>query len=182
MVRAEDVISMYQRLLANGIRVWLTGGWGIDALLGEQTRPHKDLDVFMLLDDILHMRRLLEQDGYVLEDLWEENCLAVDTLGNETDTAFFLQDADGRQLDVHAIRLDDSGNALPAWQEADGFIVKKQDLAGKGWIAGFAVQCITPEMQMICHAGYAVPDKQLHDLELLHEKFGVEILCHRSKT
>jgi lincosamide nucleotidyltransferase A/C/D/E len=42
MVSAQDVISIYQRLMAAGIQVWLTGGWGIDALLGEQTRPHKD--------------------------------------------------------------------------------------------------------------------------------------------
>ena len=41
MVRAEDVVSIYRSLSANNIQVWLTGGWGIDALLGEQTRPHK---------------------------------------------------------------------------------------------------------------------------------------------
>ena len=41
-------------------------------------------------------------------------------------------------------------------------------------IAGFAVQCITPESQMLCHTGYELPDKQLRDLELLHIKFGVE--------
>jgi hypothetical protein len=45
MVRAEDVIRIHQSLSVNGIQVWLTGGWGIDALLGEQTRQHKDLDI-----------------------------------------------------------------------------------------------------------------------------------------
>jgi hypothetical protein len=29
-------------------------------------------------------------------------------------------------------------------------------------------------MQMLCHTGYELPDKQLRDLELLHERFGVE--------
>ena len=37
MFLAEDVISLYKRLLTDGYQVWLTGGWGIDALLGEQT-------------------------------------------------------------------------------------------------------------------------------------------------
>ena len=37
MVRAEDVISIYQSLSANKIQVWLTGGWGIDALLQEMS-------------------------------------------------------------------------------------------------------------------------------------------------
>lgn len=59
MVRAQDVISLYQLLLANGIQAWITGGWGIDALLGKQTRPHKDLDVIMLLNDLIWMRASL---------------------------------------------------------------------------------------------------------------------------
>ncbi len=28
-----------------GITVWMDGGWGVDALLGTQTRPHRDLDI-----------------------------------------------------------------------------------------------------------------------------------------
>lgn len=58
-VRAKDAISIYQTLLAKDIRVWLTGGWGIDALLREQTHPHKDLDLIMLVDDVVRMRDFL---------------------------------------------------------------------------------------------------------------------------
>jgi lincosamide nucleotidyltransferase A/C/D/E len=173
MVRAEDVISIYQRLLDNGIQVWLTGGWGIDALLREQTRPHKDLDAIMLLDDVVRMRELLGCDGYGLKELWSENRWVVDAHGVETATAFVLQDSEGRELDAHAMRLDDRGNGLPAW-EAEGFVLKRQNLAGKGMISGFAVRCLSPEMQVLCHMGYELPDKQLRDLERLHEKFGVE--------
>ncbi len=32
-------------LAAEGIVGWVDGGWGVDALLGEQTRPHADLDL-----------------------------------------------------------------------------------------------------------------------------------------
>src|SRR5438477_4113231 len=28
-----------------GCRFWLEGGWGVDALVGRQTRPHRDLDI-----------------------------------------------------------------------------------------------------------------------------------------
>ncbi|MDY6878170.1 MAG: hypothetical protein SWK90_18460 [Chloroflexota bacterium] len=173
MVHAEDVISIYQRLLDNGIRVWLTGGWGIDALLREQTRPHKDLDVIMLLDDVVRMHELLGRDGYGLKEIWSENLWVVDAHGVETATAFVLQDPEGREFDAHAMCLDDRGNGVPAW-EAEGFIFRSQDLAGEGMIAGFSVQCLTPEMQVLCHTGYELPDKQLRDLELLHEKFSVE--------
>jgi len=174
MVHAEDVISIYKCLSANGIQVWLNGGWGIDALLGEQTRPHKDLDVIMLLNDVVRMRELLGRDGYGLKELWSENRWAIDAHGIETATAFVLQDSEGREVDAHAMCLDDRGNGVPAWEEAEGFIFKREDLAGKGLIAGFAVRCITSEKQMLCHTGYELPDKQLRDLELLHDKFGVE--------
>jgi lincosamide nucleotidyltransferase A/C/D/E len=172
MITADDAINIYHRLLDNNIQIWLVGGWGIDALLGEQTRPHKDLDVIMPVDDVERMCELLSHDGYKLGYLWEENLWTVDAHGAKTATAFVLQDAEGRELDAHAMRLDTEGNGIPAW-DAEGRILKRQDLAGEGVIAGVTVPCFTPEMQMACHTGYELPDKHLRDLEQLHEKFGV---------
>lgn len=173
MVTAEDVIKIYKRLSTNGIQVWLTGGWGIDALLGRQTRLHKDLDVIMLLDDMVRMRELLSSDGYELDVLWSENRMVRDTNGNETATALVLKDTEGREFDAHAITIDVQGNGIPAWDEAEDFMFKKEDLEGLGMVAGFAIQCITPECQIYCHAGYELPEKQLKDLDLLHGKFNV---------
>jgi lincosamide nucleotidyltransferase A/C/D/E len=173
MVDANDVITIYRQLLDHGIQIWLIGGWGIDALLGEQTRLHKDLDVVMLLDDVVRMRELLARDGYDLKEIWSENRQAVDAHGTETATAFVLWDSEGRELDAHAMRLDDQGNGIPAW-EAEGFVFRREDLASEGTISGLIVRCIAPEMQMVCHTGYELPDKQRRDLERLHERFGVE--------
>ncbi len=172
MTNAEDVTHLYQRLMDEGIHVWLLGGWGIDALLREQTRPHKDVDVLILADDVVRLRDLLEREGYRLKELWSENRWDVDAQGVEIATAFVLQDAKGREVDVHAMRLDEQGNGIPAW-EGEGLIFERQDLAGEGLIAGVAVRCITPEMQVACHTGYELPDAHRRDLELLHEKFGV---------
>ena len=143
-------------------------------MLGEQTRPHKDLDVIMLLDDIVQMRELLGRDGYSLKVLWSENRWAVDAQGSETPTAFVLQDSEGREFDAHAMRLDDRGNGIPAWADDEELVFKREDLAGEGMIAGFAVRCLSPKMQMLCHTGYDLPDVQLRDLALLHERFGLE--------
>ena len=174
MVSAEDVISIYHRLSNNGIQIWLTGGWGIDALLGEQTRPHKDLDAFLLVDDVVRMCEILAEDGFSMKELWSENSWVFDGKGNKTATAFVLQDPKGREFDAHALRFDDQGNGVPVWKKTEGFIFMKGNLAGEGIVAGFPVNCITPEMQVICHEGYGLPDVQLRDLELLHEKFIVE--------
>jgi len=174
MVSAEEVICLYKHLSGNGIQIWLTGGWGIDALLGEQTRPHKDLDVIMLLDDVLRMRRLLRRDRYHLKELWSENRQVRDTHNKKTATAFVLQDPEGRELDAHAIRVDDQGNGIPAWKEDEGFLFKRQDLTGTGTIAGRTVRCITPWKQMLCHTGYELPDYQLLDLARLGRRFGIQ--------
>lgn len=173
MVSQGEAISIHKRLIEQGIKVWLTGGWGIDALLGEQTRPHKDLDVIVLVDDVARLRELMGRDEYVLKELWSENRWVVDAQGTETATAFVLHDSQGRELDVHAMRLDDRGDGVPAW-EAEGFALTRHDLAGEGVIGGVPVRCLSPEMQVRCHTGYELPDEQLRDLEVLNEKFGVE--------
>lgn len=171
MVTAEDVVSIYRHLLDNGIPVWLSGGWGIDALLRRQTRPHKDLDVIILLDDVVRLRALLQSEGYELKEIWSENRQAANRQGVETATAFVLQDAAGRELDVHAMRLDSQGNGIPAW-EAGELVFRREDIAGIGVIAGYTVPCLSAAMQLRCHTGYALPDKQISDLQLLHENYG----------
>jgi hypothetical protein len=44
VMTAEDALAPYDLFRSQGITVWLDGGWGVDALLGRQTRPHSDLD------------------------------------------------------------------------------------------------------------------------------------------
>lgn len=51
-VQAHDVLDVLRALKAAGSRAWLDGGWGVDALLGEQTRDHEDVDIFVELDRI----------------------------------------------------------------------------------------------------------------------------------
>ena len=84
MISAQEVIRIYRICQENGIRIWLVGGWGVDALIGEQTRPHKDLDFLMLLEDVSRLRALLERDGYGLKEIWSENRWVSDGQGEQT--------------------------------------------------------------------------------------------------
>ena len=45
MMLAHDVLEIVAGLDAAGVRVWLDGGWGVDALIRHQTRDHEDLDL-----------------------------------------------------------------------------------------------------------------------------------------
>ncbi|HEV8651819.1 MAG TPA: hypothetical protein VG276_21080, partial [Actinomycetes bacterium] len=40
----DDVLEIVGRLERAGVAVWLDDGWGVDALLGAQHRPHRDVD------------------------------------------------------------------------------------------------------------------------------------------
>ena len=42
---ADDVLGFLDSMRAQGIRIWLDGGWAVDACLGSQTRRHSDLDI-----------------------------------------------------------------------------------------------------------------------------------------
>jgi lincosamide nucleotidyltransferase A/C/D/E len=46
-VTAETVLELFE---SEAIEVWIDGGWGVDALVGRQTRPHEDLDLVVALD------------------------------------------------------------------------------------------------------------------------------------
>src|SRR5262249_2802479 len=48
----RDVVAAVRRLENAGIDYWIEGGWGVDALLSEQTRPHDDLDLGVRMEDI----------------------------------------------------------------------------------------------------------------------------------
>ena len=175
MVEADDAVALYQRLTAADIPVWLTGGWGIDALLGEQTRPHKDLDVILLVDDVNKLLEIMVSDGFVLKELWSENLWVEDSDQNQVPTGFVYCDSAGRELDAHAMRIDQDGNGIPCWADAEDFILSKQDLSAEGVIAGNVVRCISAEMQVRAHTGYSLPEVQKKDLVLLQERFGILI-------
>ncbi|MHA1547625.1 MAG: nucleotidyltransferase domain-containing protein, partial [Alphaproteobacteria bacterium] len=57
---APILLSLYQRLKEEGIKVWIDGGWGVDALLGEQTRPHGDLDLVVQERDLVRLVKILK--------------------------------------------------------------------------------------------------------------------------
>ncbi len=72
-MRAEDLVALYTLLQERGVQLWVDGGWGIDALLGEQTRPHKDFDALVQFNDLAVMTEALAERGFVLKEIWSEN-------------------------------------------------------------------------------------------------------------
>lgn len=51
MLSIDDSRSWIDTLDTHGVPFWVDGGWGVDALLGEQTRSHRDLDLHSITVD-----------------------------------------------------------------------------------------------------------------------------------
>jgi lincosamide nucleotidyltransferase A/C/D/E len=59
MMQASDIMQIIDWFEQANIPVWLDGGWGVDALVGHQTRSHSDLDVVVWLNTVTKIEQLL---------------------------------------------------------------------------------------------------------------------------
>lgn len=181
-MRAADVLELYTLLLEHGVQIWIDGGWGIDALLERQTRPHKDLDAFVAFDDLPTLTTLLSRRGFVLKEIWSENrwlrheghvpLIGTDESRGQVATAFVLKDALEREIDIHVLHIDTQGFPTPAWNCTVAF--SPDALTGHGTIAGSPVHCLSAAMHMRIHTGYQLQEKDIQDLRRLHERFGID--------
>jgi hypothetical protein len=55
------------------------------------------------------------------------------------------------------------------------WVYPAQGFGGQGLIRGRPVRCLSPEVQVIVHAGYELAEKDYRELYLLHERFGVQV-------
>ncbi|MCJ7700274.1 MAG: nucleotidyltransferase family protein [Anaerolineales bacterium] len=157
-MRAEDVIEFVQLLEQNDIEVIIDGGWGVDALLGEQTRRHEDLDIAVQHKDAAKIRDLLEAKGY--RDVHRDDT---------RDCNFVLGDEQGHLVDFHTFTFDAEGNLV------FGVEYPFDSLDGTGSILGHPVKCISPEWMVKFHSGYQLDENDYQDVKALCQHFGLEI-------
>jgi len=161
MMRIADVHEIIGSLNRSGVKTWVAGGWGVDALLGTQTRPHDDLDL-------------------VLSDADRDRVLACLTSFHHDISAapgmpirFVLIDDIGRAVDIHPVIFDENGNG---WNITDQTNLRysSEYLAGHGNIGGMNVHCLTVQAQVDHHSGYVNhgPDEfDYLDMRQLADKF-----------
>ena len=137
----------------------IDGGWGVDALLGHQTRPHSDLD--LIID--------IEQKANLLQRLQNHHFRP-----NTTADGTVLISEQGLKLDLHFIRFNQSGFGCFEFPDGQVWPFPKQAFEGSGKIGGITVRCLTAQAQLQCHAqGYIPQDKDIHDMKLLQQQFGL---------
>jgi len=157
-MKSGDVVELIGLLERHGIDVHVDGGWGVDALLGVQTRSHSDLDIAVPHRYVPRLRELLAARGY-------DEVLRPDT----RDCNFVLIDPDGHQVDVHSYTFDDQGNNI------QGVAYSPEHLTGVGSIDGHSVRCISAEWMMRFHSGYPPDENDYLDILAVCRRFGIPL-------
>jgi lincosamide nucleotidyltransferase A/C/D/E len=155
---ASDAAELIKFLEHHGLEVYVDGGWAVDALLGQPTRTHGDLDIAVPHSQVPKLRELLALRGYQERpraDSWECN--------------FVLADGDGREVDIHSYMLDEAGNHVY------GVPYRREHLCGSGSIHGYAVRCISPQWLVHFHTGYEPDENDYHDVRAVCERFGIAL-------
>jgi lincosamide nucleotidyltransferase A/C/D/E len=159
---AAEAVELVTHLEANGVAVWLDGGWAVDAVLATQTREHDDLDLIVELRLVERLVTALGDRGYAV-------------VRGAPPTSFELTDGRGRQVDVHPVRFTESGDAVYRRESGENWIYPGSGFAGIGYVLGRQVRCLTPEVQMLCHTGYEPHRTSFDDVAALNRRFGIPV-------
>jgi len=158
-MKASDVLQIIDQLHSADVGVFVAGGWGVDALIGTQSRLHDDLDLAFDAADEDRVLLVLSREGFRMTT-------------DERPVRFVLQDQCGRQVDFHPVAFDAGGNGE---QRGHGGVMYHYPSNGfaRGLISGQVVDCLSAELLIQFHLGYEPTDKDIRDMELLRAHLGL---------
>ena len=152
---AKKVIELLQSIEDHWVCV--DGGWGVDALLGEQTRVHSDLDLIIRKDTAAAIVQALCAQGFT-------QVLEADGL---------VYTSDGLFVDLHQVRLDHRNYGHFDLPNGGSWPFPPQAFESTGKIGGCPVRCLSVDAQVQCHAqGYFLKPKDIADMRALQDKYG----------
>ncbi len=158
---AEQVVDVLDALAAAQVDVVVGGGWGVDALLGRETRRHDDLDVAVPAERLDAAASVLGRLGYVpVEDARPARLVLATPTG---------------RVDLHPVIWDADGNGTQEGVDGQTFRYPAGSVRSEGLIGGRQVRCCSPELQLELHAGYEPRDRDRHDVRGLSERFDLPV-------
>lgn len=171
----EEAIAIIDLLEKEGLSPVLDGGWAVDAVAGEQTRIHQDIDFLVDINSGDSLRTLFESKGFVShpEETEMPHRLVVVNVPQKL------------MIDFHLVTFNEDGSAtfkitnykenVPSYE----YTYSGEGISGVGAIKGRTVRCITLEEQVKCRTtrkySFNDPDRMRpdgvnadkHDLEVI---------------
>ncbi|MBC3764131.1 aminoglycoside nucleotidyltransferase [Quadrisphaera sp. RL12-1S] len=161
---ADEVVRVLDALDAHGAPVVVGGGWGVDALVGHQTREHSDLDLWLSAE------------------AFEPFVVAVGELGIDRLSAwpgdrpwnFVVGDGGLLRLDLHLVEPVDDVD-LHHGSAIGGVRFPRAALEGSGSVGGRVVRCESLAWSQRWHQGYPPRDVDRHDVTRLCDLAGLPV-------
>lgn len=164
LMQAEDAVALLDRLRDHRVEVCVGGGWGVDALLERQTRPHSDLDLWLPAADLERLFIAFVASGVDRIFPWP----------GDRPWNFVLHDGLRLRVDLHLYEPLADGS-IHYGAVVNGTVFPAEALAGEGTILGVEVTCESAEWAMRWHTGYSPRAVDRHDVALLCERFGMDL-------
>jgi len=154
-VSQADLLHVLSLLDSLNMKYWIDGGWGVDILLGKQSREHRDIDVDfdgLFTEALLAM---LEKAGYVVTTDWRPSRIE-------------LHSPVYGYIDIHPLVLEESGKARQDTPDG-GWYDFEPDYFSEVVFAGRRIPCISLKAQKLFHSGYELREADRHDIKILED-------------
>lgn len=158
-MEAPDLFELLDVLDDMAVHYWLDGGWGVDCLLGTQTRKHSDLDLVLPRSEVQRVRAMLTARGYLVVRDWLPTSLA-------------FRDGQDREVDLHPVDLTADGGGDQVLQDGDAWHYAPPV---EGSINERRIRCASASEQLLMHQGYDPRPVDLLDVRRIAERFNLPV-------
>ncbi len=166
----EDVLTVLGALESARVPFYLAGGWGVDALVGRQSRSHDDLDVVIddYEQDLPRAVDALKSMGFELVASYERRAwMPKNTV---------LEDDSGRRVDLDSLNWQilarEFGPPDAGPGDRESF---EHRVFTEGTVAGKRVPCLSADVQLLYHTLFDLNVPHQHDVTLLRDELGASV-------
>lgn len=151
----ENLFTVLDVLDKSGITYWLDGGWGVDVLIGKQTREHRDIDINFDAAKTELFLNILKEIGYQITT----DCRP---------TRIELYHPKLSYIDIHPFMLGENNTAKQADLKG-GWYEFEADVFGSAVFEERKIPCISLLGQLLFHSGYELREIDKQDIKNLQK-------------
>ncbi len=154
-MQAVEVHAVLADLERAGCRAWVAAGSGVDALVGRQTRGHRDLDLAVDARQEAPALAALLSRGYRVETDRRPVRLELEATGRGW-------------VDLNPVVFDAAGHRRQSGLDGGVFHYPAGAFT-EGRLDGTRAPCLTRKQQVLFRNGYQPRDVDRHDLRLMED-------------
>ena len=169
-MKVTDVLWVLNALEAQQVPCCIAGGWGVDALLGRQSRSHDDLDIVVdnYEDEVKRAIATLEPLGFRLVSEKEQRAwmprLSV------------LDDGAGHRVELVSLNWSILAREFgPPGSDGSAHEAFEHHVFTEGTLGDRRVPCLSAEVQLLYHIGFELSPTLQHDVSLLRDELGASL-------